>query len=54
MGDRQIKIPCYADDAVLIVGSEDDGYCTNSTKRFKMNIFVITTKTMNTSKKLLR
>ena len=57
MGDREIKILCYADDVVLIAESEDElqrllHQFNTTTKKFKMNISV--TRAMTTSKTPLR
>ena len=59
MGDREIKILCYADDAVLIAESEDELqrllYQFNTTARkFKINISVTKTRATTTSKIPLR
>lgn len=59
MGDRGVKILCYADDAVLIVENEDDlqrlVHRFNTTaKKFRMNISVSKTKCMTTSRAPLR
>ena len=59
MGDREIKILCYADDAVLIGESEDDvqkllQVFNRTAKSLNMNISTAKTKCMTTSKTPLR
>ena len=59
MGDREIKILCYADDAVLIAESEDElqrllHQFNTTAKKFKINISVTKTRAMTTSKTPLR
>ena len=59
MGDREIKILCYADDAVLIGKSEDDvqklkQVFNRTAKSLNMNISTANAKCMTTSKTPLR
>ena len=59
MGDRDIKILCYADDSVLIGESEDDvkkllQVFNRTAKQLNMNISTAKTKCMTTSKTPLR